>query len=202
MNKINGLFLVCCDIETGGLNGRLADGTLGMESYPIFELVFIVTDSALNQVGEPLRVVVHQSESEIAKSSQWAIDTHTESGLLAEVRASKITLIEAEKLILNYLSDLGVYKYNRAAKIGGIMAGNSIMFDRSYIMCQMPKLNSYLHYRQLDISALALAARLWCPDIEKMGLAKKTYKHKALDDILESIEELRVYKESLFTFID
>lgn len=189
--------LVFGDIETGGLNGRLDNGELGMEYYPIFELAFIVTDSNLNQIGEALRLVIHHSDEDIAKSHEWALKTHEESGLLAEVRASKITLSDAEQLIIEHLKSLGINSYNRKEKTGAIFAGNSIMFDRTYLMCQMPKLHEYFHYRQLDVSAIALAARCWMPTLESK--VNKHYRHEALADIQETIDELKVYKSALFS---
>lgn len=84
------------DYETGGLNGRIEGGELGCESYPIFEVAAIITDSQLNEVGEPIRIVINQSEDSIATASEWAINTHSDSGLLDEVRTSTITLRDAE----------------------------------------------------------------------------------------------------------
>lgn len=186
------------DIETGGLNGRLDNGVLGMEFYPIFELAFIVTNSNLEQVGEPLRLVVHHSDEDIEKSHEWALKTHTDSGLIDEVKRSSITLNQAENLVIEYLKDLGIDAYDRKEKTGAVFAGNSIMFDRSYLMCQMPKLHDYLHYRQLDISAIALAARAWHPELEKKVVYNKKYQHEALAYIKESIEELKAYREMFF----
>jgi oligoribonuclease (3'-5' exoribonuclease) len=186
------------DIETGGLNGRLANGQLGMEYYPIFELAIVVTDKELNQFGSALRVVVHQSEDMINRSHEWAIDAHTKTGLLDEVRSGAYSLEECEQQILDHLKALGIEPYNRETKEGVIFAGNSIMFDRSYILCQMPRLHEFLHYRQLDISAIALAARAWAPELEKKAVGAKEYKHEALADIRESIAELKCYKDALF----
>jgi oligoribonuclease len=186
------------DIETGGLNGRLDNGQLGMEYYPIFELALVVTDRDLNQVGSALRVVVHQSEDMINRSHQWAIDTHAKSGLLDEVRLGAYSLAECEQQILDHLNKMGIEPYDRDTKEGVIFAGNSIMFDRSYIMCQMPGLHEFMHYRQLDISAIALAARVWAPELEKKALSMKQYKHEALADIRESIAELKCYKDAVF----
>ena len=76
-----------------------------------------------------------------------------------------------------------------------MFAGNSIMFDRSYIMCQMPTLHEYMHYRQLDVSAIALAARAFNPELERKAISGKLYAHDALADIRESIEELRTYQQ-------
>jgi len=186
------------DIETGGLNGRLENGKLGMEHYPIFELAFIVTDLNLKQIGEPLRLVINHSNKDINKSHAWAIKTHTESGLIEEVRLSTLTLEQAEIRVIEYLKSLGIEPYNREAKTGAAFSGNSIMFDRTYIMCQMPKLHEYLHYRQLDITSIALAARAFKPEIEKEITSKKKYKHEALSDIRESIKELKMYRSALF----
>ncbi|MDO6489278.1 oligoribonuclease [Colwellia sp. 6_MG-2023] len=186
------------DLETGGLNGRIENGKLGMEYYPIFELAFIVTDLNLEQVGEPLRLVIHHNDDDINKSHEWAIKTHTESGLLNEVRLSTLTLEQAEQRIIEHLKALGIESYDSKEKTGAAFSGNSIMFDRSYLMCQMPKLHEYLHYRQLDISALALAARAFNPELEKEITSKKQYKHEALADIRESIAELKMYRSALF----
>jgi oligoribonuclease len=194
----NKAYFLFGDIETGGLNGRLDNGQLGMEHYPIFELAFVVTDKELNQVGSALRLVVHHDESAIKLSHQWAIDTHTKSGLLDEVRGSAWSLAQAEQQILEHLQGMGIEPYDRKTKTGVIFAGNSIIFDRSYIMCQMPALHQFMHYRQLDISAIALAAIAWAPELEKKAVGAKLYQHEALADIRESIAELKCYKEALF----
>lgn len=186
------------DIEAGGLDGRIENGKLGMEYYPIFEIAFIITDTDLNQVGEPLRLVIHQSDEMIARSHEWALKTHTESGLLNEVRASKITLEQAESIIIVHLKSLGIEKYNVKKRTGAVFSGNSIKYDRNFFTCQMPVLNDYFHYRQLDISVLALAARAFMPELEKDVTARKEYKHEALADIQESIAELKAYRSALF----
>ena len=192
----NDMYLVFLDLETGGLNGRLDNGKLGMEFYPILEAALIVTDRKLQQVGEPLRLAIHHSEERIADCSQWALDTHEKSGLLADVRNSTLTLANAEQAIIEHLKSLGINKYNRKEHSGGILAGNSIMFDRSFIMAQMPEFNDYLHYRQLDVSALNLTVRLFKPEIENKVV--KEYKHEAFADIQETINEFKVYVDALF----
>lgn len=192
----NGTYFLWLDFETGGLNGRLNNGHLGMEYYPIFEVALIVTNSQLDQVGEPLRLVINQTEDRIAQSSEWAIETHTKSGLLDEVRSSKLSLKDAEHAIISHLKTLDISAYDRKKKTGAILAGSSIMFDRTYMMCQMPELSDYLHYRQLDVSAFNLAVRAFKPEIEQR--IQKEYKHEALADIQETIDEFKVYRESLF----
>lgn len=187
------------DIETGGLDGRIEESEkLGQEYYPIFELAFIVTDLELNQVGEPLRVVIHQSEAEIAKCHEWALKKHTKSGLLDEVRASTITLQQGEQMIIEHLKSLGVNKYDRKERTGAVFSGNSIKLDRNFIGSQMLELNDFFHYRQLDISAIAVAARAFMPDLEKDITSRKEFKHEALPDIQESIKELKAYRSALF----
>ncbi|MGI2078465.1 oligoribonuclease [Shewanella putrefaciens] len=193
-------FFLFGDLETGGLNGRLDNGQLGMEYYPIFEVAFIVTDSELNQVGEALHIVIHQDDESIARSHEWAIDVHTKSGLLDAVRASSVSLAQAEQMVIEHLKALGIPKHDRKAKTGVVFAGNSIPFDRSYIMCQMSELHEYMHYRQLDISSIALAARAWAPDVELNAIKAKQYQHEALADIRESIAELKSYRDQLFWF--
>lgn len=186
------------DLETGGLNERQPDGTLGAESLPIFELAFILTDANLNELAEPLRLVVHQPEEEIAKCDQWAIDTHTKSGLLDEVRASTLTLTDAEQQIIDWLKSNGIEGFKGRGSSGVWLGGNSIMLDRSFILAQMPKLHAFMHYRQFDVSMLAMAARLWAPEVEKKAIGGKQYRHEALADIRETIQELKTYREHLF----
>lgn len=193
---MNNIFFAWLDYETGGLNGRLPNGQLGMDYYPILEVALIVTDGQLHQVGEPLRLVINHSEERIAQCSEWAIETHTKSGLLDEVRASKISLQDAEHAIISHLMTLGIKAYDKQSKTGAILAGSSIQFDRSFMMCQMPELNDYLHYRQLDVSTFNIAVRQFAPHIEEM--VKKEYKHEALADIQETINEFKVYQQALF----
>ncbi|EIY4766817.1 oligoribonuclease [Vibrio cholerae] len=191
--------LIWTDLETGGLNGRRSNGTLGMETLPIFEIAIIPTDAELNELAPPLRLVIHHSEKVIAQCEEKALEMHTQSGLLEEVRASRITLAEAEQRIIAYFEAHGISPYHRESKTGPIMAGNSIMFDRSFILCQMPKLHDYLHYRQLDISAYNLGCRLHAPYLAEKAAGAKQYKHEAIADIRESIVEWQLYRKALFT---
>lgn len=190
--------LVFLDLETGGLNGRIETGELGCHHYPILEIAVIVTDSDLNQIGEPLVIPVFQTDTALSKCHEWALAKHEETGLLKRVRESGIALDQAEDLVIQYLGSVGVDKYDRKTKSGGVLAGSSIHFDRSFIMAQMNELNNYLHYRQLDVSALALTARMFCPEAEKLATQHKELKHEALADIRETITELRFYKENVF----
>tara|TARA_Y100000310_G_scaffold104628_1_gene102971 strand:+ start:2922 stop:3575 length:654 start_codon:yes stop_codon:yes gene_type:complete len=196
--KNKDMFFAFGDIETGGLNQRLPNQKLGMEYYCIFEIAFIVTDRNLNPIGKPLRIVINQSEEDIQKSSKWALEQHTKSGLLDEVRRSTITLQQAEKMVMEYFKSLGIEKYDRESRKGAIFAGNSIMLDRDYFMAQTPELHDYMHYRQLDVSAFALACRAFYPEVAELAIKNKTLTHLALKDIEECIEEMRVYRDKLF----
>ncbi|MDC5753542.1 oligoribonuclease [Vibrio europaeus] len=196
-NPLEEAALVWLDMETGGLNGRLENGKLGCEFYPIFEIAVKVTNGELVELCEPLRLVIYQSDDMIARSSSWALEKHTESGLLKEVRENGIELDTAERLLLEYLAYNGIGAYDRKAGTGGILAGNGIFYDRSFILAQMPRTNAYLYYRQFDVSAINLGARLWNHDLYEETRLAKEYKHEAMADINESLDEARVYKKRL-----
>ncbi|EKO3439497.1 oligoribonuclease [Vibrio fluvialis] len=190
------------DMETGGLNGRLENGELGSEYYPIFEMAFKLTDRALNEITEPLRVVVYQSEEMIERSSVWALEKHEETGLLKEVRENGVELYSAETMILEWLVSVGVGPYDRKAQTGAVLAGNGIHFDRSFITAQLPRLNQYLYYRQMDVSAINIACLAWRPDMYEEVRQAKEYRHEAMADINESIDEAHVYKQHIERGID
>lgn len=184
------------DLETGGLDGLTDNGQMGAQRYPILEIGIIVTDAELNEIGEGMQVVVHHDQAVLDEMDPWAIEQHTKSGLLQQVLDSKISLEQAEQMCLDYLAQCGALPYDRKAKTGTIMAGNSIKFDRNYLDAQMPALSGHFHYRQLDVSAFNLACRLWAPQVSNS--INKQYKHLALDDIRESVAEARIYKSLLF----
>lgn len=186
---------VWIDIETGGLNGLLENNQIGAMYYPIFEVALKVTDKDLNEICDPLCMTIYQDEDDIAKCSEWALKTHAESGLLNRVRNDGVELVDAEAMILEHLSSNGVNPYNVKAKSGGVLAGNGIHYDRSFIMCQMPRLNSYLYYRQNDVSSVNMSMMAWNPDLYEEVKQAKEYKHEAMADINESIDEAHVYKQ-------
>jgi oligoribonuclease len=193
----NPIKLAFLDLETGGLDGMQPDGRIGAVSFPILEIAMHITDSELNIVdGEGLRLVIHVAEDELAQMSPWSIEQHAKSGLLDEVRRSALTLRDAEALCIEHMQKHGAEKYDRSAKTGTIMAGNSIRFDRNYLNAQMPLLDSYFHYRQIDVSSIDLLNRIWRPEIS--ARVHKDYKHLALSDIRETINEIRLYKETLW----
>ncbi len=197
ISSMNSNHIAWLDLETGGLDGMQSNGIVGCIQYPILEIALIVTDSDLNLRDEAgIRVVIHHSETVLANMDSWALEHHQKSGLLDEVRASTIDIAQAEQMVIEYLKQNGATAYNRKTKSGTLMAGNSIKFDRNYLNCQMPELDSFFHYRQIDISSVALLCRLWKPEIERE--VKKNYHHLALQDIKESIEEARLYRRLVF----
>ena len=188
--------LIFVDLETGGLAGLLENGQMGCQYYPIFQVALIITDLKLRPIAPPLDLYIHQTEEMIARSHEWAIDQHTKSGVLEKSRKYGIELESAEAQILDYLKECGIEAYDRKAKTGVAMAGNSIVLDRMFIAAQMPTLEAYMHYRQVDISSVQMLGRAMGVDL--MEDLEKTYQHDASEDIKECIHEARHYCNKLF----
>lgn len=171
--------LIWIDLEMTGLNSQ-ADR--------IIEIATIVTDSQLAVLAEGPVIAVHQSDGVLATMDDWNRKQHGESGLIARVRTSTSDEREAETRTLEFLSA-------HAPKGQSPMCGNSICQDRRFLARLMPQLEAYFHYRNLDVSTLKELARRWYPGFKGFG---KTSTHLALQDIRDSIEELRFYRERLF----
>ncbi len=152
----------------------------------IIEIATIVTDKDLNILAEGPVIAVSQSASMLDGMDQWNKTHHGQSGLIDRVLQSKITLAEAEKQTLTFLR--GWVPKNKSP-----MCGNSICQDRRFLYRSMAKLESYFHYRNLDVSTLKELAARWAPGLMD-GFDKKSA-HRALDDIIESIDELKYYRE-------
>lgn len=195
-DKAAGMTLLFIDLETGGLAGLLENGHMGCQYYPIFQIALIAVDQELQKIAPPMVIHVYQTEEMIARSHEWAIEQHTKTGLIKASRESGTTLAEAEKIIIEYLQAYGINAYDRASKSGPVMAGNSITLDRMFISAQMPKLNEYMHYRQIDLSSVAMLGRAMGKDLLE-GVDKR-YTHNALDDIEECLIEARHYCRTLF----
>lgn len=170
--------LVWVDMEMTGLN---PDGDR------IIEVAMVVTDGALNVVAESPVVAVHQADSVLDAMDEWNKNTHGRSGLIDRVRASALDEAAAEALLLAWMEQ---YVPKRVTP----MCGNSVCQDRRFMARWMPGLEAWFHYRNLDVSTLKELARRWNPTVFK-GVVKKGA-HTALADILESIEELRHYRDS------
>lgn len=169
--------LIWIDLEMTGLNP---------ETDLIIEIATIVTDKDLNILAQGPVIAVHQSDEALAAMDDWNQLHHGQSGLIERVKASTIDDAEAERLTIEFL------KQWVPANTSPI-CGNSIGQDRRFLVRYMPELEAYFHYRNIDVSTLKELAARWAPAL-KDGFKKET-KHQALDDIIESIEELRYYRE-------
>lgn len=146
----------------------------------------IITDADLNVLAQSEVYVIHQSDEVLNGMDEWNTATHGRTGLTQRVRDSHLTEAEAEQKLLDFMS---AWIPEKASP----MCGNTIHQDRRFMVRYMPKLEAYFHYRNLDASTLKELARRWHPAVAK-GVVKRG-SHQALDDILESIEEMRYYRE-------
>jgi len=169
--------LVWIDLEMTGLNP---------DTDKIIEIATVITDSQLSVVAQGPVLAVHQPDSILTTMDEWNTRTHGGSGLTQRVRESTLSEADAERLTLEFIQEY--VPKNRSP-----LCGNSICQDRRFLVRGMPNLESYLHYRNLDVSTLKELVRRWKPEIAS-GFDKKNT-HKALDDILESIGELKYYRE-------
>ncbi len=169
--------LIWVDLEMTGLNP---------DTDLIIEIATIVTDKNLTILAQGPVLAVHQSDEALAAMDEWNQNHHGQSGLIDRVRASLIDDKEAERLTLEFLKQ---WLPEKASPI----CGNSICQDRRFLYRYMPRLEAYFHYRNIDVSTLKELAGRWAPAVRD-GFKKKAT-HQALDDILESIEELRYYRE-------
>lgn len=169
--------LIWIDLEMSGLQP---------DSDRILELAAVVTDANLNVLAQSPVFVVHQSEMVLDGMDAWNKGTHGKSGLIDKVRASTFDEAAAEAQMIEFLR-----QYVPPGK--SPMCGNSICQDRRFLARYMPKLEAYFHYRNLDVSVFKELARRWKPQVYD-GF-KKESSHTALADILESIEELKYYRE-------
>ena len=157
----------------------------------IVEVATIITDDELNIVAEGPDIVVHRDASELASMGDFVRDMHTKSGLLASIMASSVTSHEARDATLAFLKEH--IKDERTVPL----CGNSIGTDRRFLAKHWPQVEDFLHYRSVDVSTLKELARRWYPDALQSAPEKATT-HRALDDIRESIEELKFYRTTLF----
>lgn len=153
----------------------------------IIEIAIVVTDGNLNTIAEAPVLVVHQADLVLDGMDSWNKSTHGKSGLIDKVKASSLDDAMAEIKMLEFLEG---YVPAQASP----MCGNSICQDRRFLARWMPKLETYFHYRNLDVSTLKELAKRWKPEVAQ-GI-KKHGKHEALADIYESIDEMRFYREN------
>ena len=173
--------LIWLDMEMTGLQP---------DSDRVIEIAMLVTDPQLNVLATGPVLVIHQPDEVLDGMDSWNKSTHAKSGLIEKVRGSRRSEAEAERQALEFLAPL-------VPASSSPMCGNSICQDRRFLARWLPRLESYFHYRNLDVSTLKELVRRWKPEAAK-GFAKEG-KHEALADILESIEELKFYRRTVMT---
>lgn len=174
------LNLIWIDLEMTGLNP---------DDDRIIEVATLVTDSNLNLIAEGPTIAVSQTEAMLNSMDDWNQKHHGRSGLIERVRNSKVTESIAEKQTIEFL------RKHVDANISP-MCGNSICQDRRFLARYMPTLEHFFHYRNLDVSTIKELAVRWKPEITKTFTKKSL--HQAMDDIQESVEELKHYRENFF----
>ena len=172
--------LVWIDLEMTGLDPA---------EHVILEVAALVTDRDLNVIGEGLDFAVLRDASVLEAMEEWSRNTHTASGLVERVRASTIGIEEAATRTLDFVRE---WVPPQTAPL----CGNSIGHDRRFLRREMPEVDAYLSYRSIDVSSIKELVRRWYP--ESLQAPPKRESHRALDDIRESIEELRWYRERVF----
>lgn len=178
--SVNDSNLIWLDLEMTGLEPK---------TDVILEIATIITDSQLNVLAEGPVFAIHQSDEVLNNMSEWCIEHHGQSGLTQRCRDSKISLEQASAETLAFIKPY-------VTKGKSPMCGNSIGQDRRFINEYMPEFEDYFHYRNLDVSTVKELARRWKPEV--LDKVVKTGAHLAMDDIRESIEELKIYREHFF----
>ena len=171
--------LIWIDLEMTGLDPA---------TDQIIEIATIITNSDLDILAQGPVLAIYQPDDILHRMDEWNTTHHTDSGLLARVQQSTLTLEQAEEQTLGFIQE---WVPEGASPI----CGNSICQDRRFLARLMPELEEYFHYRNLDVSSLKELAKRWAPKI--MDGFSKENKHLALDDIKESIEELKYYRETV-----
>ena len=179
MNQEN---LIWIDLEMTGLD---------TVNDVIIEIATVVTDKDLNILAEGPVIAIHQAAATLAKMDDWNQKQHGGSGLIKRVQASSASEADAEQATLAFLKQL-------VPAGASPMCGNSICQDRRFLARVMPELEAYFHYRNLDVSTIKELARRWYPGLKSFG---KSSTHLALQDIRDSIDELRHYRERLFVAV-
>jgi oligoribonuclease len=159
--------------------------------HVIVEIATLVTDDDLTVVAEGPDLVVHATPEQLAEMDDFVTAMHTRSGLLEAITTSTLTLEEAGTQTLEFLK-LHIPEARTVP-----LAGNSIGTDRRFLATQLPEIEEYLHYRSVDVSTIKELARRWYPKVSH-GAPRKSGSHRALDDIKESVAELRYYRGAVF----
>jgi oligoribonuclease len=178
--SFNNSNLIWIDLEMTGLD---------TQNDAIIEIATVITDKELNKIADGPVMAIHQKDTVLDKMDAWNTRQHGQSGLIDRVKESDIDYDEAEQQTIEFLQHF-------VGKGKSPMCGNSICQDRRFMARLMPELEEFFHYRNLDVSTIKELATRWYPGLDK-GIYKNT-RHLALDDVYDSIEELRYYRKMLF----
>jgi len=160
--------------------------------HVIVEIATLLTDDELNLIASGPDLVIHATEDQLKLMDPVVVEMHTKSGLLDQIRSSTISLEDAGVETLNFLRQ-------HISEPGSIpLCGNSIGMDRRFLATYLPDVENFLHYRSVDVSTIKELARRWRPDVLS-EMPRKDAGHRALDDITESISELRYYRTKMFS---
>jgi len=179
VNKLKNDNLVWMDLEMTGLDPDVDT---------ILEIATLITDGKLNVIAEGPNLAVHQPDSVLDGMNAWCIQHHGDSGLTERVRKSAISMAEAEALTLEFIKQ-------HVPERRSPLCGNSIHQDRRFLVRYMPKIENYVHYRNIDVSTIKELVNRWYP---KLPMQAKQGEHLALADIHESIKELKYYRQKVF----
>ena len=175
----NSNLLAWIDLEMTGLDP---------EKHHIIEIACLVTDSNLNIVAEGPELAIFQDEDILSLMNEWNVKQHTSSGLVEKIKSSDISIKEAEDECLKFFQSH--IKQHKSP-----LCGSSVSHDRRFLIKHMPKLANHFHYRHIDVSSFKEVIKRWYPEEDEF---KKASSHRAMDDIKESVNELKFYREKLF----
>ncbi|XP_076299233.1 putative oligoribonuclease [Lasioglossum baleicum] len=173
--------IVWIDTELTGLN---------IEKDTILEVACLITDKDVNVISREFSVVINQLDAVLSDMDEWCMNYHEKTGLVKESKSSKVSLKEAERMLLDFLK---TYISEGVCPL----AGNTVYMDSMFLRKHMPSVVSFLHYRIIDVSTIKELARRWNPLTYK-NVPRKKLCHRALQDIKESIQELKYYQENIF----
>jgi len=175
--------LIWMDLEMTGLDPA---------DHLIVEIATLVTDDDLEIVAEGPDVVIHRTDEELARMDEFVTNMHTVSGLLDRIRASTVSEAEAMRQTLEFVKQ-------HSPESGRIpLAGNSIRTDRSFLAKYMPEIENWLHYRCVDVSTVKELVKRWHPAVAHARPSTGTRVHRAMDDVRDSVAELRWYRDKVF----
>ncbi len=172
--------MVWLDLEMTGLE---------LESNRIIEIAVLVTDANLEVVAEGPNIAIYQDQAFLDQMDDWNQTTHKETGLISRVQQSSVSNAQAEQKVLDFLKSLNIKPKTLP------LCGNSIWQDRRFLAAYMPELAAFFHYRNIDVSTIKELAKRWYPALYA-GFSKKG-SHRALDDVYESIAELKYYRQAI-----